>query len=101
MDSTEIATRTVLFAVIEGLRRLRAQREPSVFHPNLSNRFFVRTGRICETIEMSGETATGKMETEVKVRLTDRAGFDMMLPTLGFHLQTAETMERNVLFDNA
>ena len=61
----------------------------------------MQTGRICETIGMSGETATGKMETEVKVRLTDRAGFTMMLPALGFHLQTAETMERNVLFDNA
>jgi adenylate cyclase class 2 len=48
---------------------------------------------------MSGETATGKMETEIKVRLTDRAGFTMLLPGLGFHLLTAETMERNVLFD--
>jgi adenylate cyclase, class 2 len=48
---------------------------------------------------MSGETATGRMETEVKVRLADRAGFTMRLPGLGFHLLTAETMERNVLFD--
>jgi adenylate cyclase class 2 len=48
---------------------------------------------------MTGETATGKMETEIKVRLTDRAGFTMLLPALGFHLLTAETMERNVLFD--
>jgi adenylate cyclase, class 2 len=48
---------------------------------------------------MSGEMATSKMETEVKVRLKDRAGFTTTLPALGFHLQTAETMERNVLFD--
>ncbi len=48
---------------------------------------------------MSVETTTGKMETEIKVRLTDRAGFTMQLPGLGFHLLTAETMERNVLFD--
>lgn len=43
--------------------------------------------------------ATSKMETEVKVRLKDRVGFTTTLPSLGFHLQTAETMERNVLFD--
>jgi adenylate cyclase class 2 len=48
---------------------------------------------------MSREMATGKMETEIKVRLADRAGFTMQLPALGFHLLTAETMERNVLFD--
>lgn len=48
---------------------------------------------------MAPETATGKMETEIKVRLADRATFTMRLPTLGFHLLTAETMERNVLFD--
>jgi adenylate cyclase class 2 len=48
---------------------------------------------------MGAETATGKMETEIKVRLADRAGFTMRLPGLGFHLLTAETMERNVLFD--
>lgn len=48
---------------------------------------------------MSGETATGKMETEIKVRLADRAEFTMRLSGLGFHLLTAETMERNVLFD--
>jgi adenylate cyclase class 2 len=46
---------------------------------------------------MSGET--GKMETEIKARLADRAGFTMRLPGLGFHLLTRETMERNVLFD--
>ncbi|MHB1936668.1 MAG: class IV adenylate cyclase [Acidobacteriaceae bacterium] len=39
------------------------------------------------------------METEIKVRLADRAAFTMQLPALGFHLLTAETMERNVLFD--
>ena len=59
----------------------------------------MQTGRICETIRMSGETATGKMETEIKIRLTDRPGFTLQLPALGFHLMTAETMERNVLFD--
>ncbi|MDR5729307.1 MAG: class IV adenylate cyclase [Terriglobia bacterium] len=39
------------------------------------------------------------METEIKVRLTDRSAFTGQLPALGFHLLTAETMERNVLFD--
>jgi adenylate cyclase class 2 len=48
---------------------------------------------------MTLETAPGKMETEIKVRLTDRAAFTLQLPALGFHLLTAETMERNVLFD--
>jgi adenylate cyclase class 2 len=80
---------------------MRAQRKPCVFHPNLSNSSFVQTACICETIDMGGEMAIGKMETEVKVRLTDRASFTVQLPALGFHLQTAETMERNVLFDNA
>jgi adenylate cyclase, class 2 len=59
----------------------------------------LRTGGICETIGMTVDTATGKMETEIKVRLTDRAGFTVQLSALGFHLLTAETMERNVLFD--
>ena len=48
---------------------------------------------------MSQETVLGKMETEIKVRLTDRNAFTSQLPALGFHLLTAETMERNVLFD--
>ncbi|MHB1959031.1 MAG: class IV adenylate cyclase [Acidobacteriaceae bacterium] len=48
---------------------------------------------------MTGEIAPGKMETEIKVRLADLAAFSGQLPALGFHLQTAETMERNVLFD--
>jgi adenylate cyclase class 2 len=48
---------------------------------------------------MAQETAIGRMETEIKVRLADRAAFTMQLPTLGFHLLTAETMERNLLFD--
>ncbi|MHB1796523.1 MAG: class IV adenylate cyclase [Acidobacteriaceae bacterium] len=48
---------------------------------------------------MTGEIAPGKMETEIKVRLADRAAFSGQLPALGFHLQTAETMECNVLFD--
>ncbi len=48
---------------------------------------------------MVGETASGKLETEIKVRLTDRPAFTLQLPALGFHLLTAETMERNVLFD--
>ena len=48
---------------------------------------------------MSGQAATGKMEIEIKVRLAERAGFITRLPGLGFHLVTAETMERNVLFD--
>ena len=48
---------------------------------------------------MTGQIAPGKMETEIKVRLTDRLAFAMQLPTLGFYLLTTETMERNVLFD--
>jgi adenylate cyclase, class 2 len=48
---------------------------------------------------MAQKTAAGRIETEIKVRLTDRAAFTMQLPSLGFHLLTAETMERNVLFD--
>ncbi len=48
---------------------------------------------------MFAETGTGKMETEIKVRLEDRDAFTGQLPGLGFHLMTAETMERNVLFD--
>ncbi len=48
---------------------------------------------------MSQETVLGKMETEIKVRLADRNAFTSQLPALGFHLLTAETMERNVLFD--
>jgi adenylate cyclase class 2 len=48
---------------------------------------------------MAQETATGRMETEIKARLADRTAFTMQLPALGFHLLTAETMERNVLFD--
>jgi adenylate cyclase class 2 len=59
----------------------------------------LRAGGICETIGMTVDTGTGKMETEIKVRLTDRVEFTMHLPGLGFHLLTAETMERNVLFD--
>ncbi len=39
------------------------------------------------------------METEIKVRLADRAAFTGQLPAMGFHLLTAETMERNVLFN--
>jgi adenylate cyclase class 2 len=48
---------------------------------------------------MAQETTTGRMETEIKARLTDRAAFTMQLPGLGFHLLTTETMERNLLFD--
>ena len=48
---------------------------------------------------MAKATAPGKMEIEIKVRLTDRAAFAARLPEAGFHLLTAETMERNLLFD--
>ncbi len=44
-------------------------------------------------------TVSGKMETEIKVRLANRAAFTGQLPAMGFHLLTAETKERNVLFD--
>ena len=50
---------------------------------------------------MAKATASGKMEIEIKVRLTDRAAFTAQLPAAGFHVLTAETMERNVLFDDS
>lgn len=48
---------------------------------------------------MSQENRSGALEIEIKVRLADRAAFAAQLPTLGFRLQTPETMERNFLFD--
>ncbi len=48
---------------------------------------------------MSEKIAAGKLETEIKVRISDRAAFAARLHDLGFHLSTPETMERNVLFD--
>lgn len=48
---------------------------------------------------MSENKSTAKLEIEVKARLTDRLVFAARLPSLGFHLKTAETMERNILFD--
>jgi len=48
---------------------------------------------------MAKATAPGKLETEIKVCLTDRAAFTAQLPAAGFHVLTAETMERNLLFD--
>jgi adenylate cyclase, class 2 len=39
------------------------------------------------------------METEVKIRLTDRDAFERKLPALGFSRVTARTMERNTLYD--
>lgn len=39
------------------------------------------------------------LEIEIKVRLTDRAALAAQLPSLGFRLQTPETLERNILFD--
>ena len=47
------------------------------------------------------EKKPGKLEIEVKVRLTDRAGFAAKLSTLGFQLKTPETLERNLLFDSS
>jgi len=47
---------------------------------------------------MSNPSAAN-LEIEIKVRITDRATFAARLPELGFHLQTPETMERNMLFD--
>ena len=48
---------------------------------------------------MSTGNPSGTLEIEIKVRLTDRAAFAAKLPALGFHLQTPETLERNILFD--
>lgn len=48
---------------------------------------------------MAKATEPGKMEIEIKVRLTDRAAFTALLPAAGFHVLTPETMERNILFD--
>ncbi len=53
----------------------------------------------CETSVMSQDKPTAKLEIEIKARLADRSAFAASLPTLGFHLKTAETMERNTLFD--
>ncbi|MEO6966555.1 MAG: class IV adenylate cyclase [Acidobacteriaceae bacterium] len=50
---------------------------------------------------MAKATASGKMEIEIKVRLMDRGAFTAQLPAAGFHVLTAETLERNVLFDDS
>ena len=50
---------------------------------------------------MSEKKSTGKLEIEIKARLTDHAAFAAKLPSLGFHLKTPGTMERNILFDTA
>jgi adenylate cyclase, class 2 len=39
------------------------------------------------------------METEVKIRVTDRAALEQKLPDLGFRRVTARTLERNTLYD--
>jgi adenylate cyclase class 2 len=39
------------------------------------------------------------METEVKIRVMDRATFEQKLPPLGFKCVTARTLERNTLYD--
>jgi adenylate cyclase class 2 len=39
------------------------------------------------------------METEVKIRVVDRAAFEQKLPALGFTCITARTLERNTLYD--
>jgi adenylate cyclase, class 2 len=39
------------------------------------------------------------METEVKIRVADRAGLEQKLPELGFRRVTARTLERNTLYD--
>jgi adenylate cyclase, class 2 len=39
------------------------------------------------------------METEVKIRVPDREGFEQKLPAIGFARVTARTMERNTLYD--
>ena len=74
----------------------------SVLHPNLSIAIILIPCVLATSAKLVAwpqKTAPGKMETEIKVRLTDRAAFTSTLPALGFHLLTAETMERNVLFD--
>jgi adenylate cyclase, class 2 len=39
------------------------------------------------------------METEVKIKVADRAALEQKLPDLGFHRVTARTLERNTLYD--
>ena len=39
------------------------------------------------------------METEVKIRVADRAALEQKLPALGFTRVTARTLERNTLYD--
>jgi adenylate cyclase class 2 len=48
---------------------------------------------------MVQEGSAGKLEIEIKARLTDRTAFTAKLPAMGFRLVTPETMERNILFD--
>jgi len=48
---------------------------------------------------MAQSSSTANLEIEIKARLADRAAFAAKLPSLGFQLKTAETPERNVLFD--
>ncbi|MEO6829663.1 MAG: class IV adenylate cyclase [Acidobacteriaceae bacterium] len=48
---------------------------------------------------MPQDNLTSRLEVEIKVRLTDTAAFATQLPSLGFHQKTAETLERNTLFD--
>lgn len=48
---------------------------------------------------MAERTSTINLEIEVKLPLTDPAGFVCQLPALGFRLVTPETPERNTLLD--
>jgi adenylate cyclase class 2 len=48
---------------------------------------------------MSEEKAAANLEVEIKVRLVDCGAFAAELEALGFRLETAETAERNLLFD--
>jgi adenylate cyclase, class 2 len=48
---------------------------------------------------MAQQGSAGKLEIEIKARLTDHAAFTAKLSASGFRLVTWETMERNILFD--
>jgi adenylate cyclase class 2 len=48
---------------------------------------------------MSEEKTAPNLEVEIKVRLADCGAFAAKLAALGFRLETAETAERNLLFD--
>ncbi len=50
---------------------------------------------------MSKQTNPSKLETEIKIRIPDRAAFTAKISAVGSRLKTPETLERNLLFDTS